>query len=210
MPCTRNLSTKSLPRSGSILALACRGDGCCKMVGNPARPSDPDATWPTSAQGGVEGRAKFRRVLFISCELTLERSASSGVLIEINHNTSPRAGRNARAHVPFGNLHKCQECPNLECPCRVCGVTVAARALNLRLNLRTSTRERRFPPFATGGSGACGARQRLTGDTGHSSDQRVHALLGLRGSRPLHTTMIMYCTGGSPAFLAVKSCTLIF
>ena len=153
MPCTRNLSTKSLPRSESILALACRGDGCCKMVGNPARPSDPDATWPTSAQGGVEGRAKFRRVLFISCELTLERSASSGVLIEINHNTSPRAGRNARAHVPFGNLHKCQECPNLECPCRVCGVTVAARALNLRLNLRTSTRERRFPPFATGGAG---------------------------------------------------------
>ena len=102
---------------------------------------------------GVEGRAKFRRVLFISCELTLERSASSGVLIEINHNTSPRAGRNARAHVPFGNLHKCQECPNLECPCRVCGVTVAARALNLRLNLRTSTRERRFPPFATGERG---------------------------------------------------------
>lgn len=159
---------------------------------------------------GVEGRAKFRRVLFISCELTLERSASSGVLIEINHNTSPRAGRNARAHVPFGNLHKCQECPNLECPCRVCGVTVAARALNLRLNLRTSTRERRFPPFATGGSGACGARQRLTGDTGHSSDQRVHALLGLRWVHDHYTTMIMYCTGGSPAFLAVKSCTLIF
>lgn len=161
---------------------------------------------------GVEGRAKFRRVLFISCELTLERSASSGVLIEINHNTSPRAGRNARAHVPFGNLHKCQECPNLECPCRVCGVTVAARALNLRLNLRTSTRERRFPPFATGGAGrvARGRDSQETQVTAASSDQRVHALLGLRWVHDHYTTMIMYCTGGSPAFLAVKSCTLIF
>ena len=108
MPCTRNLSTKSLPRSGSILALACRGDGCCKMVGNPARPSDPDATWPTSAQRR-RGSSKVSSCFVYFVGLTLERSASSGVLIEINHNTSPRAGRNARAHVPFGNLHKCQD-----------------------------------------------------------------------------------------------------